>query len=534
MSIPPEISQAVQQAVQFEQQGNFEKAKSTYFQALNQFQDHDHIFYRLALLYTNEKKLNQALRFASWAVEKKPDTDLYYSLLFHIQFMAGMLNEALNSVETAIKLQPTGNYLNNRAAILTKMNRFKDAFDSLVQAIKLDSDNPGPHFDRLKDLAMIIFHTAVMGFPPDKLADAHRLIKNSIIIYQFLAENGDDSYSAIGHYHVGQLLRYFGDIESALKCFENASLKAPHWEAPKFQHDTICRQKNTPNKIKGSGGLQMLTVHTGVGHAASTWLQGYFFPNLAGLNHMGATVFDMINVEDVIENHLEFPVPGSTVYRTLSENNFNQRQAEDTLRQLMSNQRSNLISSESLSSQKNINLVIKRLTHLKNALNIEIKILLIIRRQADAVRANYSHKIKFGVPEYNRPLCELIDWDGNWQTKPGIPVPDHDYLEKYENYCSAFGAEHILLIPYESVFSKDLMSLKKICHFTGAAVDEEQLRRMLARPPLNSTGPEVMEKINQMNPDKDQLLEKIREQFIDSNRQLDQLLGLGLKELNYY
>lgn len=535
MQIQVDLKTLLQQAAQLIKNNAVEQAENLYFQGLNQFHGNEHIYSQLGQLYYNAGKPYHAITFLKLAIEKNSEVDTYHALLSMAFLSVNDKRSALNSLDAAIEIIPDGKHYNNKSFILANMGHMKDSFETLKTAISVGPEYMKDHCERLKWLALRILHNAAVGFPSDQFLKAHEYIQDALAVYQFLAEHGDNNYSAIGHYHAGQLFSVLGDKNSALKYFEKASLKTPCWKAPKFYSEVISRQHDSLKLVSSSEETQTLIVHAGMAHSASTWLQSFFFPNLAGLNHLGVTQFNIVDTEDVVEGHVGFPTHGIELCEALISSDCNHEKNIEILRQLMGNHKVSSISLEAFGYGNNLPIVLERLKHIKNKLNIQIKLLMVIRKQKDVIRANYTHKIKFNAIGWeNRKLSDVLNWNAERTNETSIPVWSHDYLKKYQLCEQTFNPQNVMFIPFETLFQKDLKSIIKICQFIGVEQDKEFLKQILVRPPLNITTPEVIKQINLMNPDKDQILDQVHNLFKQSNKELDQVLGLGLMDFGYY
>jgi hypothetical protein len=138
----------------------------------------------------------------------------------------------------------------------------------------------------------------------------------------------------------------------------------------------------------------------------------------------------------------------------------------------------------------------------------EARILAVIREQQSVIVSTYKQYVKAGGAATLRAFLEPADSQG-WR----VPTFDYEYFE-YDRllgyYRSLFGAEAVLVLPYEQLVRDRKAFVTRVADFAGRPVPGELLERMLrakrtnpaqsalvisATRPLNRFGPR-----NELNP----------------------------------
>jgi hypothetical protein len=193
---------------------------------------------------------------------------------------------------------------------------------------------------------------------------------------------------------------------------------------------------------------------------------------------------------------------------------------------------------------------LSRLTKLKKYFK-ELKVIVSIRRQADWCISSHLYGIdkhnKKEVPfeesfvfaedyEFERSLTGRIASLMNKQA-PCVVIDDRiDYLDFYKNLLKFLPQKNIHFVPMEGLFSSDDTALKNLVSFiTEKPVSEADCVRIAKLKDFKvNKGLHPRYAKEKQRFKESVIAQRIFNKYTKSNRKLDRLLGLDLKQLGYY
>ena len=114
----------------------------------------------------------------------------------------------------------------------------------------------------------------------------------------------------------------------------------------------------------------------------------------------------------------------------------------------------------------------------------EARILAVIREQQSVIVSTYKQYVKAGGAATLQAFLEPAD-DQGWR----VPTFHYEYFE-YDRllgyYRSLFGAESVLVLPYEQLVRDRREFVTRVADFAGRPVPDEVLERMLRAKPTNT------------------------------------------------
>lgn len=124
-------------------QKDFQKALSSYFQALELNSQSNAVFHHLASLYVEMKEYNKALIELDRSIKMNPKDLKAIKAKGDIYERQGKYSEALDLYNFVIDLAPNDDHaLNNRADILRTLGNLEKASEDIFKAIEINPDRP--------------------------------------------------------------------------------------------------------------------------------------------------------------------------------------------------------------------------------------------------------------------------------------------------------------------------------------------------------------------------------------------------------
>ncbi len=525
------INRLIEDAERYINRQNFKAAIKKYKEILNIKPDLDEAHFRIGSLYRHLNQHENALAYFETAFRINPK---------HINNLAGFstslfslnrFGEALAAINTALQHDSCNPILiRQRAAILAHSHLFDDAFDTYLTAFQRLPEHKNMWLDEMANLANYVCYRSLFIEADDLQRNkALHLIDKALSIFTFLIKQKEIKYSAMGCYHAGLIERYLGKKDIALSHFSHASSLIPDWHAPKLCYAALSKQQLYKNNSKRTGQKQKLILHAGYPKAGSTWLQAAFFPNLTRIKHFGESQFEYRTTEDLIRDHYGFPLASSQFYNYICQDEYDEMTAMEMLKNIIGDLPFSSFSYEGLTVPHQFKF--DRLKRLKELLDLDMKLLIIIRRQKDIVFSTYGQYLKSGVYR-NETLSQVVDWHNTDDSTQVINLEHYNYLNLYKTAVYLFGKENVLLLPFEHLFSRKMEAMLEMCSFFGVDQEVDIIRLMAGKPPLNTSRQTKFTADSCQ--DKDRVLSNVHDFFIDSNRELDRQLNYDLGRMGYF
>lgn len=534
LSMDETVNKLLAEASTAESQRHLQRAIDKYEEIIKIKPDYDMAYFKIGVLLQQVNNHSAAIEYIQKATAIHPAQSQYLFALCVSFYYLGQYRESFKAINSAIKIGPPEfKFFEHRAIILSALNCYDDSFEAYKQCLEIFPGNKEACLDGISFLANSMMHKSLFVVDNDlERTKSHKLVKKALAFFVFLSQREEEKISASGSYHAGLILKFLGDRKKALDYWAHARALFPDWHGPKLAYSALRKQlalKKEPTTLNQAEDVKTLIVHIGYPKAGSTWLQGAFFPNLCGVNHLGESQYDFLTIDNVPIATYGFPLKSSLIYKNLVQDDYNEDKAATLLKKNIGSAPITSISSEGLVTQAPS--VFNRLLKLKAKLNIEIKILIIIRRQKEMVLSTYAQGMETG--QYlNKTLDQVIDWNGTRENKTDINIPHYNYGDNYNLAVRYFGRQNVLMVPFEKLFSQRFDLINPICSFIDRAQDQDIIKLMQAKPPLNTGKHKAY--IDKLNPDKETILAKVYDCFKASNEKLDHQLNLGLKELGYY
>ncbi len=200
-------------------------------------------------------------------------------------------------------------------------------------------------------------------------------------------------------------------------------------------------------------------LHVGMPQSASSFLQDVFFPACDGVH--------IIAPRDP-HNRIEFYNPMAS----LEGHFWSEDEAASWLRRKCDPQRLNVLSFERFSSAPQLSRrdIAERLARLCPG----AKCLIVIRNQADAIISAYSQRAR--VPNLFLPCFDHY-FEANMRDARASEFRRYFYNELVEIYEGLFGAESVLVLPYEMLKAEGPRFVSRLCQFTGIPLPDPDITR---------------------------------------------------------
>lgn len=111
----------------------------------------------------------------------------------------------------------------------------------------------------------------------------------------------------------------------------------------------------------------------------------------------------------------------------------------------------------------------------------EGRILIIVREQKAMIRSLYKTLVVWGMPHSLQRLLKPLD--ANMSPQFNLDFLRYDLLVQY--YQELYGKDNVLVLPYESFLSDSSEFLKRIYSFCEMPISDEQLKKMPTQRTLN-------------------------------------------------
>lgn len=355
---------------------------------------------------------------------------------------------------------------------------------------------------------------------------ARQWIDMAIDVLFCLGRQGNPVWSSKANFSAAQLLRFSGKYPQALVCLQQAIDTMPHWDFTQMDKKALIHQMHSQNNNKRKHSL---VVHVGYPKAGSTSLQARFFPYLAEVHHLGETFYDMLTTtHDRGAMHYGFPSFRASPACTLGDEEYDGEVFAEALLKHMKPGINSLSQEDFVMHPDRLG---KRLAELQDLLSIDVKVIVIGRKQSDIILSEYAQRFK--NPKWdNKRINEVVSWD-DVDDEGIISIPKYDYVSSIETFYDHIGRENVFFWPFELGFEDDFIN--DVCGFMGIEQDKSIIRHMLQRPQLNITGNRIKKEIAKLHPNMDEFVKELDDYFKTSNKYLDDLFhGYCLRDLGYY
>lgn len=154
-----------------------------------------------------------------------------------------------------------------------------------------------------------------------------------------------------------------------------------------------------------------------------------------------------------------------------------------------------------------------------------IKILITIRRQFDLIRSVNLHQRK------HRRIDKMEVMDFFYSLKEPELAEYFNFLKTFKIFSTMFGSENVHLIPIEGLYEGNLRHIGEFASIINIS-PSDTFELFKAAPIINvskESEEDLMKEATSISGEKE-----ITRIYAESNRELDKLLKLELKELNYY
>ncbi len=311
-----------------------------------------------------------------------------------------------------------------------------------------------------------------------------------------------------------------------------------------------------------------VVFHVGYHKTGTSWLQKRVFPYLPNCRFVGKLIHPEPDASKGLFGKIRERIQPSTIdippYREpslwLDIHHWSNRialqpdsqYAPDDVRQAFEatllNSEINIISQENLSRPYFDELAAQRLFDLAH--NVEAKIVVSIRRQRELLVSRYVHdsglydwqyKLRDALTTELAPACRhpVCRREGPCTClalgRKSILLEYYNFYRTYQIYVDAFGADNVLIVPFERLFAQPIEELSRLMDFMGIAISDVALTDFAKAPPVNQSKATHKERLIAYNgADFSAVLDEVEAYYRTSNRQLDNELHLDLSQHGYY
>lgn len=523
-----ELSATIEKAKELHKKGDIKDAHAAYQQILNNNPDNSDVLHHMGILLFQTQNMEQAVSCFKKSVQIDPLNAQAYFFLGMAFFKTDQLDLAMEAFNTALQKNPELKDVRQwQAKIFEKTGHIRKAYELFYDLFKKNKA-PQEHFSKwIFDLSIAACFQCAINSDDGKKDE---YFEDAIKLFEVLQQLNDIRFKAFGHYHAGLFFKYKGQLEKAVVHFSEAVKLVPGFKTPAFYYELLSRHLSQKTLAKKKPRGQLI-FHIGYPKAGSTWLQNTIFPNLNGTHHLGLTFYKILDVNDTSLVHYGYPGAVSSLDFQLRKPDYDKDAFLNHLKKhLRFDGAVNTISDEAL-LQVHPKELTTRLTYIADQLDVDIKIIIVIRKQSHIVRSEYGQGIE-AKKWAGKRLRDLIDWGDFTDQSQKLSLDNYDYLKHINIFEEKIGKENVLVLPFENLFCG--ASLEKIVAFMDVNHTREHLEFLTRTPAVNKTTSAMKEELSRLNPDMGTILSKIDDHFSPLNEALDEKMGLGLKELGYY
>lgn len=523
-----DINEEIIRAKTFHRSNNFAEAKKIYEKLLGSDQNNSDLLYHIGLLSLQTGALPESVGYLQRAAKIDTNNSI---ILLHLGVACHKLNrmdEAIHYFSLAAKhnakLHDAKIWL---AKALGDTGRIDEAY-SILLALSKESSTLAEKFPGW--ITQLFMRTCFFCAVAE---NNHKTIflDKALQLVGVLSQSNSPGHRVFGHHHSGLLYKLMGDLENALKHFREAKNADPGFKSPQFYYELIKEHLSKAASEKQDLDRPRLLFHIGYPKAGSTWIQRSIFPNLCRVNHLGITFYDIIDVNDTYMGHYSYPSFIKKGLFTLNSQSYDPDTFIPYLRDhIRRDVDVNTISHEGL-LQVEPRILVERLQQIRDSLDAEVKVLMVIRKQDNIVVSEYGQGIKVNKWR-GRTLESLLDWESFTDQSQCMSLGNYDYHSVTDQFVSGLGQKNVLVQPFEEMFTYGALS--RILNFMGVEISDSHKKLLIDSPAANAMLSKVKEQISMLNPDLDPLKQRIGQHFLQSNRKLDDTYNLGLKKLGYY
>ncbi len=524
----PSFQEDFTKAKEFHNANNFAEAIKLYEKLINQDDSNSDLLYHMGLAFLQSGGQKQSIPYFQRAAGLDPDNGL---IPLHLGIAYCQLKEFENAIRFLQSALQRNDDLHQAhlwlSRSLSELGKIDEAYSILLNLSKKTPAFTEQFPQWVAELFIRVCYLSAVA--PESLRKA--FLTKATQLCAVLSQNKSTIYKLFGHHHAGLLLKLSGDLEGARKHFEFANRIAPDFEQAEFYYRLLNEHLIKEKKVSHKNERPKLCVHIGYPKAGSTWLQRSIFPNLRGINHLGLTFYDIIDRDGTGLAHYGYPTLVNNPSFPLRAKSYAQ---EDFLSYLKRNIRNdvytNTISDEALLLIQPDELI-KRLQVISERLDVDLKVIIVIRKQSNIVVSEYGQGFRVNKWPGKR-LDSLLEWDSFTDQSQSMSLGNYDYYSIIKQFVSGLGETNVLIMPFEKMFCFEALS--EIIDFMGVKASNDYINLLHKSPGINAMPSVVKENILKLNPNLDNLKQEIDDYFMASNEALDKTYNLGLKEFGYY
>lgn len=229
----PDPSQTIAEAKRHHQAGNLHAAEQLFRRALEMDPDRAETWYHLGVLYSQQRRFEEAIEYLGKATSIDPGQPVYLYALANAFLERGDYDEAASRYRRAIRLHhdfPDAH--NNLGIALERGGKMSEAVKSYREAVRLRPGNVS---------SLVNLGNAHRG--AGELDEAEECYRKAIGIDPAIAE---------AHNNLGNILQQRGELDEAIRHFTEAIDLRPGYAVAHNNLGSACKAKNEYDRAVGS------------------------------------------------------------------------------------------------------------------------------------------------------------------------------------------------------------------------------------------------------------------------------------------